>query len=155
MKHICWIALLALAQSCLLFGDDDEYARRSLAGLTGVDVVIENLSAGADKLGLTKEAIQTDVELKLRLAGMQIVASSSVYLWISVTVTKSGNAADMDVELHQPVGLVRDLTILTPNGSTWSEATLLANPTAAGIRNIIKDLVDSFLNAWLSVNPKK
>ncbi len=155
MKHICWITLLALAQSCLLFGADDEYARRSLAGLAGVDVVIEGLSSGADKLGLTKDAIQTDVELKLRLAGMQIVALSSVFLWISVTVTKSGNAADILVELDQPVRLVRDPTILTPTGCTWSKSTVGANPTAEGIRNIIKDSVDSFLNAWLSENPKK
>ena len=31
----------------------------------------------------------------------------------------------------------------------------MSNPTGHDLRNLVKDLVDEFLNDWLSVNPKK
>ena len=61
-------------------------------------------------------------------------------------------AAGITVELYQFARLVR-------NGepafvTTWGLAGVIANPSAQGIRDHIKDRVDIFLNAWLSVNPK-
>ncbi len=38
--------------------------------------------------------------------------------------------------------------------STWSTAPYGATESLANIRNAIKGLVDEFLNAWRSVNPR-
>jgi len=119
-------------------------------------VITEDPSSGGTKLGLTKEAIQTDVELKLRLAGMRIESTTPEFLYIDVNVARDGSAVSIDVELVQPVGLTRNPSIFIPGAITWSAGTLGTNPTSAQfIRDAIKDQVDKFLNAWLSVNPKK
>lgn len=44
----------------------------ALGGITAVKVLVESLPPGANVIGLTKEQIQTDVELKLRMAGMRV-----------------------------------------------------------------------------------
>jgi hypothetical protein len=146
------IMLFAIAGLAPLLAADNEYSRRSLAGITALGVVVENLSSGAGKIGLTKNAIQTDVELKLRQAGIR-VGSELEFLYIAVTVTDDGHAAYVGVELHQPVKLAHDP--IPTSGSTWSRGTLTTKPTAQEIRSVIKDEIDKFLNAWLSMNPKK
>jgi len=152
----CWITLLALAQSMPLFGSDDQFSRASLVGITSLRVVVEDTSSRGAKLGLTKELIQTDVELKLRLAGMQIESTTPEFLYVDVNVARDGSAASIDIELVQPVALARNPSILIPYAITWSAGTLATHPTSAQfIRDGIKDHVDVFLNAWLSVNPKK
>jgi len=44
----------------------------TLKGLHGVEVVVENPGPEVEKHGLTRQQIQTDVELKLRLAGIKV-----------------------------------------------------------------------------------
>jgi hypothetical protein len=149
----CWIILLALAPLYPLPGATED---KSLVGLTAVEVLVEDLPMGAAKLGLTKEALQTDIELKLRLAGMRIIAPiGAEVLYVAVNVASDGRAANIAIELDQSARLDRDPTIWVPSASTWSKDIIVTNPTAQGIRNQIKDQVDVFLNAWLSVNPKK
>jgi hypothetical protein len=155
MKPIRWMTLLALAHLCPLLGSDDQDARQTLVGITTVAVFIQDLPEAAAKLGLTKDAIQTDVELKLRLAGMRIDPTTREYLDVEVNVVDSGRAASIDVELYQPVTLVREPSILLAGAPTWSTGSLRMNSSAQGIRDSIKDKADAFLNAWLSVNPKK
>ena len=69
-------------------------------------------------------------------------------------MSDDGRAACVEVMLNQSVRLQRDPAIRTST-PTWSDASLDVNPGAEGIRNAIKDQVDKFLNAWLSVNPKR
>lgn len=64
------LAARATAQSSL------ESEVESLKGLTGVTVLEENLSAEAEQDRLTRAAIQTDVEVKLRLAGISVLTSA-------------------------------------------------------------------------------
>jgi hypothetical protein len=157
---ICGTTLLTLAQSCRLFADDNnKYSRESLAGIASLGVVVEELPTPATKLGLTKEAIQTDVELKLRLAGMEVDSTNHAqYLYVEVNVLAANNrsnAVNIHVEMAQAVTLHRDAAILT-TAATWSISELATNVyTAQDIRDLIKDQVDRFLNAWLSVNPKR
>jgi hypothetical protein len=133
----------------------------TLKGIRALFVLVEDLPDGAKTLGLTKEAIQTDIEPKLRLAGIRVVTQEdgrklpgAPFLYVDAHVMPSGEAANIDVELHQDVLLKRkdDLAVVV---STWSVGYLMSNPTAQAIRDAIKDQVDTFLNAWLSVNPKK
>ncbi len=56
------------------------------------------------------------------------------------------------LNLYQDVSLVRnDKRSIAP---TWSTASYGTAQKLANVRRTIKDIVDSFINAWLSVNPK-
>jgi hypothetical protein len=148
---LCWIMLLVGAQLC--HGGDSTSARKTLAGITAVYVVVEELPFGAGVLGLSKQYLLSDVELELRSTGMQVVRNLEPYLYIDVNVSTDGRAANVIVELDQAVKLVRAPTnpLLT---CTWSVEGVIANPSARSIRKAVKDFVDQFLTAWLSVNPK-
>jgi hypothetical protein len=133
----------------------------SLKGIDAVDVLIENLSDGSKALGLTKQAIQNDVELKLRLAGIRVVTQQeslklpgSPFLHIMVTTSPDRRAVSIGVELGQDAWLARSGELVTV--MSWQTGGVVSNPgVAQAIRDLIKDYVDEFLNAWLSVNPKK
>jgi hypothetical protein len=152
---IFWLA------SPLVLAQGDQVTNRTLKGISAVYVLVGYLPDGAKTLGLTTEAIQTDVELKLRLAGMRVVTDEEhtklpgmPYLYIFLNLMDRAQAGCIQVELHQNA-------LLDANNeqafavNTWSTGFVLANPTAQVIRDRIKDKVDEFLNAWLSVNPKK
>jgi hypothetical protein len=110
-------------------------------------VLVEDLPDGAKVLGLTKDAIQTDVELKLRLAGMRVVTtqeevaklpgSPSLYVNVNVSDSRAG-AASVDVELDQNAVLERNGKF-TIGVTTWTTGTVIVNPSVQGIRNWIKD----------------
>jgi hypothetical protein len=119
-----------------------------------------DLPDSAKILGLTKEIIQTDVELKLRQAGMRVMTREegeklpgSPAVYINVNLSDDARAANIGVELQQNAQLERN-NLWTPDIITSSTGVLVSNPTAQGIRDFVKDHVDTFLNAWLSVNPK-
>jgi hypothetical protein len=126
-----------------------------------MSVEVEDLSDGAKALGLSAETIQTDVELKLRLAGIRVVTAEEDLkvpgmptLYVNPQVLSNSKAMSISIALDQNV-------VLDRNGQrqvgikTWEVGAVGVNPSAEGIRSEIKDLVDQFLNAWLSVNPKK
>jgi hypothetical protein len=138
-----------------------QHADASLKGIDAVYVAIEPLPDGATVLGLTEEAIQTDVELKLRLAGLRVVTQSEwlqlpgqPYLYVKINVSTGSQAANVDVELCQNVLLKRNNSPAF-GVATWRVGGVISGPDAQFIRERTKDLVDKFLNAWLSVNPKK
>jgi hypothetical protein len=138
-----------------------DVATPTLKGISALNVRIADLSEDAKVLGLTKDAIQTDVELKLRLAGMRVVTMEedfnlpgTPFLYINVNLTDTTKAGHIEVELRQNAQLERNGQLALAV-TTWRTGGIFANTTAQHIRDSIKDSVDEFLNAWLSVNPKK
>jgi hypothetical protein len=155
------VAMILLIASPAIQADDSRLSRATLKDIGVLSVMVEDLPDSAKTLGISKDTIQTDVELKLRLAGMRIVPEQegerllgSPVLYVNLNVADDGKAADIKVEMQQNAVLERN-KMWTPRITTWSTAGLVSNPTPEGIRNFIKDRVDEFLNAWLSVNPKK
>jgi hypothetical protein len=139
---------------------------RSLRGLRGLQVVVEALSTDVEQAGLHKTDIQTDVELKLRLAGIKVLTDEEnlkqlgfpiLHLNPNVALTKTSPGLayySLDCELHQYVKLTRDESITT-EAATWEDGNMGATTNLQHIRDSIKDLVDKFINDYLSVNPKK
>lgn len=132
----------------------------SLTGINSIFVLVERLPNGAKKLALSEEIIQTDVELKLRLAGLRVVTMAesvnlpgSPYLYVNLNVTSGAEAASIDISLHQDATLQRNGQRAGGVG-TWTNEMLIANPSVQGIRNSVKDVTDKFLNDWLAANPK-
>jgi len=135
-------------------------AARTLARLGTLAVIVEELPPGARLVNLSTNAIQTDAELKLRLAGIHVVSGLEArslpgdpYIWIQVTITDDGSAANVNVMLRQGTKLERNGESAFGAG-TWDSTILIARPSQQGIRDTVKDILDQFLNAWLSVNPK-
>jgi hypothetical protein len=134
---------------------------KTLKGISAVWVLVENLPDGAKKLNPSESTIQTDVELKMRLAGIRVVTVAEeyqvpggTYLYVNLGLTDGAEAGAIRLELHQDATLERNGQFAA--GIETSEArSVIANPTAQSIRDQIKDLCDKFSNDWLSANPKK
>jgi hypothetical protein len=162
LATICLMTMFLLPISpTLVAAQDSQYSNVTLKGIDSLSVTVEPLGEAAKTLGLTEETIKTDVELKLRLAGVQVVTkeegaklSGQPRLYVNITVPPLGNAACINVVLPQNALLER-------NGefafgiATWSAGVVTSSGSAQHIRDVTKDVVDRFLNAWLSVNPKK
>ena len=138
---------------------DTESERQTLKGLKGIRVLVENLEPEVELTGLTRAAIQTDVELKLRLAGIPVLTQSGVpYLYVQVSFLTTSDGYwpfHISVEFNQRVRLDRDRTIVG-SAITWSEVRFggTSKANVHMVRDTTKDLVDEFINAYLSVNPK-
>jgi hypothetical protein len=168
MTCLSRLAMVLLVAASAASAQDAEFSRQSLKGLNGVGVVVESLRAEMDQVGLNRTSIQTDVELKLRQAGVTVLTRAEVlaapggpYLYIIVNTTTSTGALYayvINVQLLQDIRLDRDPSIRIIDTATWSVAgfgTVLRNNLRNVIRDTIKDRVDIFLNAYLSVNPRK
>jgi len=159
-----YIACIALLLSLALIAhadDDSEYTRRSLRGLQGVAVIVEPLGTELERVGFTTGAIQTDVELKLRVAGIPVLKPKSRGGWLRVSIEIDTSAVPkwpfiIRVEMRE-VTLGRDPSIIVPFVRTWYVEAFGVVPISQvpSLRDDVKDQVDKFINAYLSVNPKK
>lgn len=109
-----------------------------------------------NKDDLFESQVRVDVELKLRLAGIEIITDnmsqeSSTYLYVHA------NNERIIVSLQQPVNLVRDENI-TFIATTWdintNENYEYKNINISNTRETINDIIYKFINDYLSVNPK-
>jgi hypothetical protein len=141
---------------------DSQIERASLTGLTTISVVVEELAPIAEKNGLTTAALQTDVEGRLRQAGISITPDADAYLYVHVTVADPGASLPLpyvvDVSLMQEVTLPRGLKTRTPlQCPTWSLNRLgmsSADRVRAPVTDRVHEFVDQFIRAYQSVNPK-
>ena len=157
---------------------DNQFSRKSLRDISGMSVLVEPTEDQEKRDGLSEQDIQTDVELKLRLAGIQVfpkgrsTSPGIPYLYISVnTILQDGvlYAFHTEVALYQEVLLQRDQSIglvdakaghptTAPlSAATWSTGRIgaVSKGKLSQVRSLIKDSIDVFLNAYLSVNPRR
>ena len=166
---VCFISMFLPFKA---LSSQDAQHRLSLKGLTGLTVTI-SLSTNAvkdlNRKGLT-EFIRTDAEARLRMAGINVVSEDEVHKIpgtpeLSITVggysvemlptkKEAGLAFSVEVELLQSVNLRREPSI-TVLADTWSYAVIGwgQKDKITAIRNGVKNCVDSFINAYRSVNP--
>jgi hypothetical protein len=146
---------------------ESEYERRSLVGLKAVYVLVETIDREAEQDGLPRSTLQTDIELKLRQAGIAIHtveqsarAPGSPYLYLNVAAGKNRAgfyAYHVRLSLEQGVSLIRAPTV-TVTGSTWQSNGVIGivrSGNVAKIRDAVRDVVDEFINAYLAANPTK
>jgi hypothetical protein len=143
---------------------DSEESRATLRGLKRVYIVVEELDSDIVNDGLTNDQIYTDVGQKLRQAGIEFLSEESwqdkkrspcVYVRPNVYKPWPGfYFCCIDISLIQDVLLKRNpsITVLSP---TWSTGKFGVTHSLKGIRDSVKDCVDIFLNAYLSMNPKQ
>ena len=135
----------------------------SLKDLPGVRVVVEHFRSGAEDAGFDSQAFQTDVELKLRMAGIKVTKDPDFpELYLNVNALhrerNRNHAYGISLNLIQPVRLQSQLrsdpekTAEDIWAITWTTG-LLGFGVVADARAAVKDLVDRFVNDWLEVNP--
>ena len=171
MKHIKWIIVIAVAVLLLVSPCvKAEYVsgKETLRGIEGMAVAVEDLSPNVKELGLTEDILQTDIELKLKLAGIKVLSIEesvktlrSPYLYLNIlTVTHPSGVLfswNVSLRLRQMVDLRTKKNTYT-KAITWkklrtgyAEKDILKD----GLRKITKDMVDEFLNDYLAINPKQ
>jgi hypothetical protein len=135
----------------------------SLRGLKGVWVMVE---PKPEQDSSTKGQLQTDVELRLRNAGIRVLTregslktKGSPLLYMNITTMPVSNLSlyvfSILVELYQDVRLERDPSIVVMGASTWSKHYLgaVGKNNLGQVRSRVDNLVDMFINDYLAVNP--
>ncbi|MFX0198641.1 MAG: hypothetical protein ACFFCW_21170 [Candidatus Hodarchaeota archaeon] len=171
-KARCWIVLVFMILGLVdldsfVFADVnpmEKYFRPSLAGLQGMCVVIEYLQPEIRRDGLTEQQLRTDTELKLRMAGIKVLSPEESHstpgvpaLIVNANILKTKFKPlyifNVTVVFAQYVFLVRkpDVRVFA---CTWDSAWVGYTNKLEDIRAYVKDRVDEFINAYLSVNPK-
>jgi hypothetical protein len=149
--------------------DHQERGRETLVGLHGIGLHVKELSWEVERDGLTRAQIQRDVELKLRIAGINIVHRTEEWadprvpgLYINVSTYKTSDmplyAFSISIEFRQVVLLNTippdDIGVVA---ITWIDGMVgaVGSKNVNLIRYSIKELVDVFINDYLRMNPKK
>src|SRR5215469_2672224 len=140
-------------------GTDHPYGLR---GVSSVWVLIESLSAEEANIGLADDTVRTDVELRLRSAGLRVISpeeakkiavKDNTFLYVNVAVTSGGWAATVLAQFAQAAYVLRN-SLPIGTAFTWTDVSTLSSPSLGSVRSEIKDLVDKFLNEWLTQNPR-
>ncbi len=165
-----WVGVLALLVSLVSGALAQEIAtqRATLSGLTGFEVVVEELTLGAEQDKLTRSTLQSDVEQKLRDAGIRVLTSTerlampgSPYLYLRIGTVRNRVGIygyHIALELRQLVRLTRDPSI-TSWAATWASGgivgTIGADGLSSAVRDGVRDEIELFLSAYMAANPKR
>jgi type II secretory pathway component PulM len=165
-------AWLGLWSPCLAFAITQstviltgERKRETLRDLTGVEVVVEQIPADAERDGLSTSQLKKYVESQLGGAGIRVLTHEErrtqpghAYLYVSINTVKTRSIYSYAIELslNQTVRLTRHPTIAT-FAPTWS-AQVAGTTTAEHldtIREDVSDFVQAFINDYLAMNPRE
>jgi hypothetical protein len=167
---VCSLLLFFTMTVSSLHAIDSDLTRRTLLGLKGVSVAVENpqpnIQKYAQRFGLTKDQLQKDIEQRLTKAGINVLNQEKwlqtsgrpvVYVVVNThEFEKYWYSYTIIVDLMQITTLEANSDIKTL-ASTWS--INMAGIANIGTLNTIKDnvnlLVDRFIKAYLSVNRKE
>lgn len=165
-----WLSIFLLYMALPAAADDSEQARQTLAGLRGLQVVVEELQGNItkydnylQKVGLNSAQLKRDVEARLKAAGIKILSPEEwsktpgrPVLYVNLNTHESEKywfAYDLKLELRQVVSLEARPEIKTL-ANTWGiNVTGVVNiGTFSVIRDNVGAMTERFLQAWKKVN---
>ncbi len=73
-SQIIYTIVLLIILPATAWGVDNNWSRETLRGIKGVFLIVEAAEPEIERAGLTQRQIKTDVEQKLRLAGLNVLA---------------------------------------------------------------------------------
>jgi len=149
--------------------------RESLRGIEAfkVETFIQKVDSEIHQRGLTKSQLKTDVELRFRTAGIKVLTKNDLsqngsmdypFLLVYVQIIPAklsevtlGYAYSIDLSFYQNIILYREPSIAI-RAITWNISYTGIAPYETSIRSIrenVINLVDTFMNGYLAVNPKR
>jgi len=141
---------------------DSAIERNTLKGMTGVQVLVEELSPEAENAGLTTGQLHADVERQLQQSGIAVVAPATLApdLYVNVNVIRVSALPLYAYDIH--VGVNQTATVLlngvvTVGAETWSTSIIGVVGTdhfATAVRQQLRGRIDAFITAFRLVNPK-
>jgi len=161
------VIVLALALGFPAFAINGKSNQATLRGLSGIGVLVEKLAPEVERQGLIGDRLQIEVELKLRMAGIKVLTREeslktpgAPYLYININVNTAKTESDVypysiDVLLIQNVSLLRDPK-QTTFAVTWSTGGVgsIEKSMVVQLRDSVEEMVDLFVKAYFSENPK-
>lgn len=166
MKHFGVLTVAAL--TCLLVSTRTAHSAHltrdtdTLKGLRDVVVYVELQKPSVEQAGLSRKQLIADVEQHLRPCGIRVLTPQqgrrtpgTAFLFLGVdTIREHGRFFYVSqLQLLQRVSLKR-----RPQDFTWAgtwERDHCGKEDASGVRDTIRQLVDTFATEYASVNPKK
>jgi len=154
-----WLLTLLVLPAGLAVGGDSALDRATLRGLKGINIVVDPLDPELLRDGLSPTALRIRMEDRLRNAGIPIDSNATEFLGLHIVAVHARRmpvGMCLALALYQPVVLSRDNKIRTATG-TWNVETVMMSgekvvqPSA---NSSLEELVDEFIRAWQSVNPK-
>lgn len=143
-----------------LFSQTDA-AVKTLTGFDTLKVEVEQLAPDLEKAGITKEQIQTDIETKLKSAGLKVKKTSDTidpYVVFAVSVNSIDNgvggfAVSVTSSLNQIIVLDRKKSIISVAG-TWESRSIVSviKEKVQAIRNFVGTQTDLFIIAYRKAN---
>ena len=160
--------LILFSLAVIASASDDKTDRATLKGINSMCVVVEVADQTHSKPG--KEELQTDIEGKLKQAGIAVDKSGTACLYLNVRVLQAIGrqaiairrkekpiplyAVDLRLEFLQTVALTRSPAVKTyaPTWSTANMATVASDDLGKTTTEITNSLVDQFVTAYKSGN---
>jgi hypothetical protein len=155
-----FLFLVSLAMPNRIFSQTDSGVK-TLKGFDTLRVEVEQLAPDLEKAGITREQIQTDIETKLRQAGIKVKGAGEtiapyVVLYVSVNSIDNGVggfAVSITSRLNQIVILDRDKSVASVSG-TWESRSIVSviKDKVQAIRNFVNVQTDAFIKDYLKAN---
>ena len=131
----------------------------NLAGVTRLHVAIEEVGEDAERAGLTKARLQTDVEQWLRQKGISVEAGAPAQLYVDIDTESASSgsyAYGIDIGLREPATLQRTgKPVMAEIWSDGSVGTGSSAKLASVIRDKLRELLDGFATDFVAANPKR
>ena len=111
-------------------GADDHYGLR---GISAVWLLIESLGPEEANIGLADDTVRTDVELRLKSAGLRVISpeeakkiavKDNTFLYVNVAVTSGGGAATVLAQFGQAAYLLKN-SLPIGTAFTWTDVSKL------------------------------
>jgi hypothetical protein len=152
-------------------GKEESFKRLSLRGLKEVDIEVEALNPEAEKDGLVREDLLSDIESELGQAGITVTTGEAPatvmrrpYLYVNITLIKtkrlfflpSSYSIYLGVSLYQNVLLERKPSQKIV-AITWQEGSIggcKAKVLKSHVREKLRELVDKFISDYSAENPQ-
>jgi len=161
------VFVVMLPDLALSAGED--YEINSLKGIKKVAPIVTLWISDNDNLSSLKNTLITQVELKLRLANIDIISTdepainADAILMIEISIIQTDEppnsyyAFSFLMDVMQQTKLFRDDSIFTL-GSTWATSNMVVNTREqefeSTLRIQIDRYIDQFLNDYLKANPR-
>ena len=169
MRLLCsslFILLTHIASSVPVLAADEEENRRSLQGLRGVHIEIEDFYADETQDNLTVAFVRELAESQFRMHGIRILSEEEWlrqkgFPFLNIIILTDNTERDefysysIHLDLNQVVVTQRNANITVPGAVTWSVDTLAfatRDEVKARITSSLGALLGTFISAYLSVN---